>query len=361
MRGLGPWDRLTILDDSTTLWRLSAFGSDFTSHGHAAAQFHLATREMETVVRRSAGASPAWLSRTAPRDIAPLRNLSLLLSAAVSAETTLLVDDDVCQVDPLGMHRCLDNLAHSEAGLIVGAPMTGISELDTITRLTDAMDRLTGSCSETARVSPRRLFQVPQIPASTSPSGCRYVSGGYLAFRLARGELFAFPPGYNEDWLWCLLQSNSAARVIRSSEPVAHEPPTLRQPTQQDLTFELLGDLVLDCLDVQQPRPIDTPQDMLINLAARAPEPEWMPELRAKELLDKTKKLRHRDEAAILEPYGTSILGEMLRLGELDWNGAELMTSWSRDAVAKHNAFAETVRDEELISQVRTFIEDRRV
>lgn len=360
LRGLGRRDRLTILDDSSVFGRLSELGSEVLPHGRGATLFHLPSREVETVVCGSDGTQPTWLSRTAARDIAPLRNLSLLLSIAVSAETTLLIDDDVCQIDPVGTHRWLDMMAKPEEDLIVGATMTGISELDTITRLTEAMEGFLRSGSQTEKVSPRSLFQVPHMPPSVNPSECRYVSGGYLAFRIAGRKLFAFPPGYNEDWLWCSLHRNTGVRVIRSLESVAHAPPALRQPTAEDLSFELLGDLVFDCLDAQQPRPTDSPRDMLIALAARPPDPDWMPATRAKDLLDMANSESLRDKASILEPYGMSVLGKMLRVGELEWNGADVITSWSRDAVAKHNAFTATLRDEELISQVRTFIEDRK-
>jgi hypothetical protein len=361
LRGLGPQDRLTILDDSTAVRKWRASGEDFIPHDRGTTLFHLATRELESMVRELGRAAPTWLLRAAPRDIAPLRNMSLLLSVAIPADTTLLIDDDVCQIDPLGLHHRVDSLADSEAGLIVGAPMTGISELDTITRLLHALDVLAASGVEADPEFTRRLFQAPPAPPSTHPAACRYVSAGYLAFRLAPEKLFAFPPGYNEDWLWCLLHRNQGVRVIRSSESVAHEPPVLRQPTRQDLWFELQGDLVLDCLDAQQPGPAETPLGMLTRLAARPPDREWMPAVRTEELFDKTHSTGLCDRAEFLGPYGTTVLGEMLRQGELDWNGAELITSWSGDAVAKHNTFAAALRDESLIAQTRTFIDDRRL
>lgn len=358
--GLGPQDRVTILDDSSATGRVRMLDSELRPREHPAALFHVRSHEVEMVVSGSVGARPLWLSRMASRDIAPLRNLSLLLSAVIAAETTLLIDDDVCKIDPVGMHRCLD-MAEPARDVIAGVAMTGISELDTITRLTDAIEELSRLDSDTDDVSPRSLFQAPPKSLTSNRSECRYVSGGYLAFRLACCRLFAFPPGYNEDWLWCLLQSNSGVRVTRTLEAVAHEPPGLRQPTAEDLSFELLGDLVFDCLDSQEKQPTVSPQQMLVALAARPPDADWMPAQRARELLDKTKDQSVRDKASLLEPYGLSLLGKMLQAGELDWSGTEVVASWSRDAVAKHEAFKATLRDEKVIFQVRKFIEDRRV
>src|SRR6202034_2698325 len=97
--------------------------------------------------------------------------------------------------------------------------------------------------------SHRELFPAQNGPPPVLGRPCRYVSAGYLAFRLPHTALFAFPPGYNEDWVWCLIHGIVSQIQIRSlGEVVMHDPPVLRQFSEADLLFELMGDIVFDSL-----------------------------------------------------------------------------------------------------------------
>lgn len=234
LRSLDDQDVLTILDDSTApiappLWAL------ITSAPHAASPtcIYLSSLDTRDAITQACPANCSWLSKTAPRDIAPLRNTALLLAAAQPAETTLLVDDDIDNFNLIATHHRLVALA--KGSVIGGAHIGGISELDTVTRLAEAIDHmehLAGAKPE----SPRNLFQVSEDLSCAG--ACNYVSGGYLAFRLSPDQMFAFPPGYNEDWLWCLLhRSNQHLQIVRFPEVVSHDPPEVRRPSRDDLLF----------------------------------------------------------------------------------------------------------------------------
>lgn len=131
---LGPQDRLTILDDShPTVSPANAALLAATRTMSAPACVHLLMSRVREVIARSVSASALlWLSKTAPRDIAPLRNLSLLLSVAVPAEMTVLIDDDICGFDLSATHLRINALDHIGQGVIAGADIGGINEQDTI-------------------------------------------------------------------------------------------------------------------------------------------------------------------------------------------------------------------------------------
>ena len=302
-------------------------------------------RVLDAVVGGKCRPRALWQSRTAPRDIAPLRNLSLLISAVVGADTTVLVDDDICGFDLEATHRIVDEFARSPGGVIVGAKITGTSELDTITKLCDAMCALeTSSLNTTLRAE--ELFRMSRGHDDHNAVGCRWVSGGYMAFRLPPMSLFAFPPGYNEDWLWCLLHCVlEDTRVLRADQSVVHNPPSLRHPTPADLLFELAGDLVYDGLSTRHfSRPIRA--DLVLeDLAQHVPAPSDMPLVRARDVVQQARKLSmngHRRVLSELDTYGLGVLRDLLQSGELEMEGSAVMKVWSGDAAEKHRSFAAT-------------------
>ena len=79
--------------------------------------------------------------------------------------------------------------------------MAGFSELDVVTRFRMAVRKLE-TLPRYSSVPVQELFRTPVERSGGAAVAARWLSGGYLAFRLRANELFAFPPGYNEDWLW---------------------------------------------------------------------------------------------------------------------------------------------------------------
>ena len=341
-------DALTILDDSCeTMSRGNAMVLTDAARRSMARLTHLPSqRVLDAVVGGTCRPRALWQSRTAPRDIAPLRNLSLLISAVIGADTTVLVDDDICEFDLEATHRIVDEFDRSPGGVIVGAKITGTSELDTITKLFDAMCALeTSSLNTTLRAE--ELFRMSRGHDDHNPVGCRWVSGGYMAFRLPSMSLFAFPPGYNEDWLWCLLHcALEDTRVLRADQSVVHNPPSLRHPTPVDLLFELVGDLIFDGLPTRHYGRLIRPDSVLEDLAQHAPVSSDMPLVRAGEVVQQARKLStngHRRVLSELDTYGLGVLRRLLQSGELEMNGSAVMKAWSVDAAEKHRSFAATL------------------
>lgn len=346
---LGPSGALTILDDSSSPAVLvnAAILTEAARHSSAGIT-HIRAEELhDAIAGATNGRRALWQSKTAPRDIAPLRNLSLLISAAVDAHTTVLVDDDICGFDLMGTHEMLDAFGCGPEGVVAGAAIGGTTEQDTVTRLSDALCVLETKAHNTATPI-EELFRVPPDSDGRGGDGFGVPSAGYMAFRLPSARLFAFPPGYNEDWLWCLLhEADGETRVVRTNQAVAHEPPLLRRSTRGDILFELAGDLVLDCLAERRTGNRRGPEATLDELARREPDPSVMPLVRANELLEEACRLAdngHKRTLLELACYGLRTLEDMRRSGELEMDGGPMLRAWSSDAVAKHQSFAATLR-----------------
>ena len=190
---LGPEDVIAVLDDScpqasraNASVLINMAGRFSTRSGHFPAnELH------HNVAQALRGQGAEWQLKTGRRDIAPLRNLSLLMSAAVRPETTVLIDDDVCGFDVLSAHELVNGFGGSGEGLITGAAIGGVSDLDTVTRLSNAMQFLAETVQE-GPISVPDLFQVaPSDDAGAKEFGC--VSAGFMAFRSPPSRLFAFP------------------------------------------------------------------------------------------------------------------------------------------------------------------------
>ena len=317
------------------------------ARGSIAHLTHLRAEQLhEAVARTTGGQSNLWQSRTASRDIAPLRNLTLLLSTVVGAQTTVLVDDDICYFDLEATHRMLDAHYRAPGAMVVGAEIGGTTEQDTVTRLSDAIRHLQ-SKPQNSPLTAEELFRVHPDSDSRRNYASGWLSAGYMAFRLSATSLFAFPPGYNEDWLWSVLHEVSGeTRLLRVDQVVVHEPPVVRQSTRDDILFELAGDLILDCLaDHCGPGPRRSAL-VLEDLADRTPDPSAMPSMRAETILMEARGLSENGqwpELDYLESYGLGVLRDMLHSGELETDGCTRLRGWSGDAVAKNGSFATTL------------------
>jgi hypothetical protein len=359
---LNEQDILTIIDDSVP----STFSanSDFlttTSKSSSVKLVHISpVRVKQVLADLVAPLGCHWLEKTARRDISPLRNMSLLFSIAASAETTILVDDDIIGFDLLSTHKRIGELAR-HGGIIAGVEIGGISELDTVTRLGGAFRKIVKApVSRTWNI--KELFSVKEC-LGASNHRVEYVSAGYLAFRFPPTELFAFPPGYNEDWLWCLLQAaNSQIEITNLGERVIHDPPSILKPTRDDLLFELAGDLVFECLE-EQVRVVDLdPESSLRRLSARIPNLAFRPSTRVQQLLLLIESSTNgHNSHAPLEELGLSIMRDLLRTGELDLDESHLLTKWCHDALQKHQAFGQTLRNREAMVAVYELLQKGRI
>lgn len=351
LRSIDGNDVLTIIDDSGNecFSANSALLKDILStHQYS----HLRAVGIENRLRRALPISNTlWLDKSAKRDIAPLRNMSLLLALGISAITTILIDDDICGFDLFETHNQITSLANSDKSMILGAHIGGISEHDTITRMHEAIDRIDAQGDTVTDV--KSLFRVNGCSAPSART-CRYVSAGYVAFQLVRQQLFAFPPGYNEDWLWCLLQrGDPKIRIDESAQKVLHEPPSVLKPTHADLQFEFIGDFVFECLE-QLETDGSNIESRLNALSQQIPHSSFMPLLRVRDLLTRGETSTLRNRLGVLDEFGLAQMREMWNLGQVNIDGPTVLKTWCKDAVAKHNAFAATLLNESVISTLRS-------
>ena len=361
LSSLSAPDALTVLDDSDGPTSDAVGQTVVRAAANSAAHVvHLRARDLHGLVAQNVdGRQLCWQTKTTARDIAPLRNLELLLSVACKARTTLLVDDDLHSFDLKETHDYANRLAAVSEGAIVGAAIAGTTEQDTLTRLSDAMSVLQSapdaSCMELFRAQATGVVQLG--------APCGWVSAGYLAFRLPSAHLFAFPPGYNEDWLWCLLQGATGhTLVVRSRQTVLHEPPTVRRSSREDLHFELLGDFVFDCLSQHVDGIAAIPELVLQSLNGHTPDQSLLPVARVEELLCQHRRIQgnaqHASGMETLESHGLSLLRDMLRSGELAVDGHRVLSAWCSDALRKQRSFAATVRNAALRRAVKRAIEE---
>lgn len=186
----------------------------------------------------------SWTRKTAQRDIAPVRNASLLVSNCFNPRYVLLIDDDIVSFDISVTQHWIKQLAQGTVNIVVGANIAGLDERDIISRLAHGIKRACRCTNtESPSVNIRDSFTISPKAAEV-PYGTEIVSGGYLSFRFTSRAVEPFPPGYNEDWLWCLsLQNRKMATVFRIPQVVIHDPPEIRSPDEDDLLFELRGDV----------------------------------------------------------------------------------------------------------------------
>jgi hypothetical protein len=361
---MGSEDLLAVLDDSSP--KVSSANATLLAKAasRSIVRFcHIhADRLHEDVARTLRGKMAQWQLRTARRDIAPLRNLSLLISDAVRPQTTVLMDDDICGFDLNRTHRMCDDLGSTGDGLITGATIGGLSDLDTVTRLSNAMHFLAINARDIP-ITIADLFQVtPSDDGGARDSGC--VSAGYMAFRLPPKRLFAFPPGYNEDWLWCLLHKASGdIRILRTEQVVLHKPPQLRGPTREDILFEMSGDIIFDCIAERINGRRSMPESTLRNLPELPPNSSTLPSPRVEAILAQFRELPNNPHGGALTnlgDHGLTLLQDLLAAGELEVDGTTMLSTWSTDAVAKHRSFATTIGTPIVQSTVRQALSEGR-
>lgn len=364
LSALGRHDFLTILDDSAPsataenhALLTTAAGCSNTMVSHLSA-----TRVHDAVADAFGGSRLAWQCRSAPRDIAPLRNLSLLLSATVGAQTTIMIDDDVVGFDLEATYSFIAEQQYEPRGIIVGAEIGGLTEMDTITRLEHAMARLMERpYQERAPVSD--LFRAASVNGSQDAGACHWVSAGYMALNVQHARLVAFPPGYNEDWVWCLLQrAEYGTQTLKSGHTVLHEPATMRHPTCDDIQFELAGDLILDSLVECGAVEAQGRACALRRLCGYRPDSSMLPAGRVAEVMQ---QVAEAERMGRLHPdlweYGLRALKDMLDGDALGVDGTALVSAWCRDAEAKQLSFAPMLTNTAVLTALEALLIKGRV
>jgi hypothetical protein len=342
----GPEDVVTVLDDSGT--------AAFEANAESVRQYrrcwtsairHVPADWLHAAIESKSHGRTSWQTRSNPRDIAPVRNLGLVLARSMRSDETILIDDDVTCFD-LGLTRRLLNDCAEQQNVILGARISGLSDLDTLSRLEHAMLELAKS-SEQHHQDVWSLFGAPEEPDWSFLGGLQCPSGGYLGFRLPDTNVCAFPPGYNEDWLWSLLQRTEGVQVLCSSQVVVHDPPTVRRSSRADIIFELTGDLSVRSLAAVCTTALGTRQALSAMNHLEPPHCE-LPATRAAEIWEQYARLasdaRHENVKS-LAVYGAAAVGALVQARELDAYGRHKLREWSEDAVGRQADFAASIGD----------------
>src|SRR5205807_1133458 len=103
--------------------------------------------------------------------------------------------------------------------------------------------------------------------------------------------------------------------------------------------FELVGDLVFDCLEQRSNHGHRDPVSELKRLSGHLPDRLSMPSSRASHLVARLESSQNgRGRHSVLQEFGLSLITDMMRKGELDMDGKEVLSNWCSDAVEKHRA-----------------------
>ena len=254
--------RSAVAENGRMLARAASFGAAYHITGAAAAAL---CREVDGATG-SRGALGPLLARDGPRDISGMRNLALVASSALRPSTVFCIDDDVVACVPRrGLPCFIDTVSDRHRGrrnAIVGARMGGIADDSYAGRLCRLCEDGGGGGAaagaalldhERHIVPPSAGWRSDGNPLWTEPAvrrprarRARHVSGGMMAIMVEPRRAVPFPPGYNEDWNWCLLQSMlEGTEVLVDGHPAYHSPPALRRPGAAGIAWETMGDIML--------------------------------------------------------------------------------------------------------------------
>ena len=363
VRKLGQWDVLTVLDDSApeVVAENAKLLATVARKSPARITHLMPDRLYERIANVTGVPALQWQSRTSPRDIAPLRNLALLLSAAVGGRMTIFIDDDIYGFDLELTHRHLEQAVSESQAVIIGAEISGQSEMDTLTRLHGALRRLE-SGEVGLNAPPEELFCKTGNSHHTGNVNCGWVSAGYMAFNIPSTRLFAFPPGYNEDWLWGLMHDISGeVRVVRSEQIVQHAPPIVRRVTHANIMFELAGDLVFESLLVYRDGEKRPPLTTLCTLMQHTPDPEVLPTARVAELMRLVSGSTSKGRLWLsLKDYGLGAVAAVMKTGNLHMSEKTILPDWCKDAIAKYKSYSLLLSNEAVKGAMATMAREGR-
>ena len=143
-----------------------------------------------------------------------------------------------------------------------------------------------------------------------------------------------------------MQRRDCGTRILKTSQLVLHKPSRLRQPTCDDVRFELRGDLILDslvqCLASGSIGGLST----LRRLSGHTPDASVLPAARARETLQQAAEVERRGQMQPqLREHGLGVMEEMTRDDALEMNGRATVREWCVDAEAKQRSFTPMLGD----------------
>jgi len=193
------------------------------------------------------------------RDISGFRNLGLFLNFILKSDLTFFIDDDmVINNDSSTSEPCFFDYVQKtfvdSKNYVVGSTLMGILDESYIGRFAylanHDMNSIFEQDKDLCNSDNDWNFDENPLWIDTKPSPEKYpthTSAGLLGFKLNLNSVIPFPSGYNEDWIWCLLQTALHGTKINKTKLTAfHSPSSFFKPKQEGILWELMGECFFD-------------------------------------------------------------------------------------------------------------------
>jgi hypothetical protein len=195
------------------------------------------------------------------RDISGLRNIGLLSSLILGNDLTFFIDDDIVLYAGKNNKKSFFDsvISHNQRhNFIIGANIGGILDESYNGRLWYLSDigkaALLKHDKGLSNTTTRWNFKKNPLWRDVNsrygnPTRVTHCSGGLMAFRLDTGCAIPFPRGYNEDWIWCLLQSMLCkTKIFKGKSWGIHAPPAIFTPNEKLALWEEFGEIIFSSL-----------------------------------------------------------------------------------------------------------------
>ena len=210
------------------------------------------------------------------RDISGFRNLGLFLNFILKSDLTFFIDDDMVinndfDVSDICFFDYVQKTFDDSSNCIIGSTLMGILDESYIGRfaylvnhgVNSIFEQDTGLCYSDYDWN----FEENPLWIDSKPTLEKYpthTSAGLLGFKLNSNSVIPFPSGYNEDWIWCLLQTAIHGTKINKTILTAfHSPSSFFKPKQEGILWEMMGECFFDfILQVLQSNNLTTLKDI---------------------------------------------------------------------------------------------------
>jgi len=304
------------------------------------------------------------------RDISGLRNLGLFLNFIFKSDLTFFIDDDMVScVDSSNSKMCFFDYVRknydNSKNCIIGSTLMGILDESYIGRFTYLINHNMNSIFEQDKdlcysdtdwnFDENSLWMNSKPPFEKYPT---HTSAGLLGFKLNSDSVIPFPSGYNEDWIWCLLQTALHGTKINKTELIAlHSPPSFFKPKQEGILWEMLGECIFDfILQVMNPKNSSTLKDIEIQIK---PDDVINRKIDSLDSLITNVEKRVENYSQIQKQELQNYLSEIKKAKNSleSSNIPSLINLWFSNLSKRNAIFSSIVQDEVLCKHVRNSLE----
>ena len=297
--------------------------------------FHISTKQAFKSLKQLLPSSALlWTLKCGRRDISPQRNLALLFSIFNENESNLLIDDDITSFNIGFTRKKILQIKKTHKHFIAGVHISGIDERSSIERFKLAIENTKIKCNST-----KELFKIPAIKILQKSKQVNFVSGGYLSFNISKEttNMLSFPPGYNEDWIWCYQNKHiNKVKVFRLPQVVIHDPPEIKNISINDLEFEILGEIIVDLVvNNLLEYPYKYSEEHSLELVK-----QYIPINLIVELIDLYDNCKNK---SLISRYGLENLIRFYKTTLQNYNWIEKFKEWEHQTKITQNSFGITL------------------